>query len=1070
MIQYFEIWVARKILEKRLLEAAALKHFLSKANESRRRLKDFFIQEGILTEGIWEQCLEEAIHYSSWPERRELFHQDNVNIYNLLRRSNLFHEQTLRENLHICQNLFHPKGALRLDDLLLKKGILQESYLSKLFHISREVRFVCPHCHFQIVLAKFYPWWNPPCIFCSNSLQKELSSISSHSSQYLNFPSLGKYRILEKIGEGGMGVIYKALDTQTQELVAIKLLSPTELNSQEQRDRFLKEVRITSQLSHPNIIPILDYGEIHQNLFLVMPFIEGCNLRDYVEKRKTKSYLSLRKALTILYQVADAVEYAHRRGILHRDIKPENIMITSEGKPILMDFGLAFEQGTPSDMRLTKTGYVLGSPEFMAPEQIKAQKTLTPATDIYALGGTLYFMLSGTPPFCGEDILELFNRVVHERVPSLSKINPLVPRKVENLLYKCLEKSPQKRYSSARELAEELNQLLNESPSRHRSYAPLFVLGIVFLLGVFFFFYFQRPTSPSPKSDAFQTSLASRRALSKKASSVRGGSLRQNSLRKKLQLLYQQGDWFRVRKRWESCIKRLAEKDREVELRKIFLLNFEGEYWRAKELFQSLSSSDSELYQILRAYFAIHRRDYREAKKILQKIPVSSSSHELYFCRALYEYYGAGKPKQALASIAKALELCPNNARYLEFRIFLLFHQSLFHEAERWAIQALKAHPKHYVFFHFLAIIYKKIMPHTRKFSSFLKKAIQFLQQRRQRSINLLYELRYLHYLQEGGFVEELERYSQNFSHSKVKKFSYLSYKARADFIYTSLYYNKGSLSIPSSSERQKYYKQAAELYLRYLRSFPPVWKENIGFRYYYYFATYNYVSSIFASKSRRSFGILERLFKSQYELFPIFPSSAIFLAKFYEKQRKHALSEGVLRQHLNQFSNSFVALELLRLYEKLYLKVRSSSSPSSHFHSSQSHLLSCRNCLIRKIFTLIQHPLRRYGEGLFSFILAVEGRDFLLKNTQIPPLQRVNFCHEVIELSTRAIQLYPRLSGFRLARAYSYYELGKYSLAERDLQYIQSSTFSTPSIKKSVGELLKLVQEKLSERKRNSN
>lgn len=271
----------------------------------------------------------------------------------------------------------------------------------------------------------------------------------------------GKFKILSRLGEGGMGVVYKAFEPHLKRTVALKLLSiPGGGNQEEYTLRFEKEVQVAAKLKHPHIIPIYEVGEVEGRLFFTMEYIEGTTLRDYVEE---KGRLSREEALSIVEKVVGAMVYAHGEKVIHRDLKPENIMMDDQREPHIMDFGLAKEVEM-QETRLTRTGSIMGSPEFMAPEQALGEGNVGYSADIYALGGMLYFVLTGRPVFIAEEIMNLLLQVVNNEPISVREFNPAVSRDLEIIIHKCLEKDPSDRYPKMELLHYDVRAVIAEEP------------------------------------------------------------------------------------------------------------------------------------------------------------------------------------------------------------------------------------------------------------------------------------------------------------------------------------------------------------------------------------------------------------------------------------------------------------------------------------------------------------------------------------------------------------------------------------------------------------------------------
>jgi serine/threonine-protein kinase len=255
----------------------------------------------------------------------------------------------------------------------------------------------------------------------------------------------GRYRVERELGAGGMATVYLAEDIKHSRRVAIKVLKP-ELAAVIGAERFLTEIKTTANLQHPHILPLFDSGEADTYLFYVMPFIEGESLRDRLDRDKQ---LGVDEAVRIARDVADALDYAHRHGVIHRDIKPANILL-HDGRPLVADFGIALAVSAAGGGRMTETGLSLGTPHYMSPEQASAERDLTARSDVYSLGCVLYEMLAGEPPHTGPNPAAILMRILTENPRSISDIRPTVPLHVASAVAKAVEKLPADRFETAK--------------------------------------------------------------------------------------------------------------------------------------------------------------------------------------------------------------------------------------------------------------------------------------------------------------------------------------------------------------------------------------------------------------------------------------------------------------------------------------------------------------------------------------------------------------------------------------------------------------------------------------------
>ena len=266
----------------------------------------------------------------------------------------------------------------------------------------------------------------------------------------------GRYTIERELGRGGMACVYLAHDIRHDRDVAIKVLDP-QLSAILGGERFLREIRITAQLAHPNIIPLLDSGQARDLLYYVTPLATDESLRARLTR---ESQLPLREALRIAREVADALDAAHRAGIVHRDVKPENVLFIS-GHAVVCDFGIARALSAAANESLTQTGISLGTPAYMSPEQALAMPNIDARTDIYALGCVLYEMLAGDPPFTGSNPQRVIAQHASSVVPSVRLARPVVPEPVDRILERALAKTPADRFASAAEMRDAIDRVVD---------------------------------------------------------------------------------------------------------------------------------------------------------------------------------------------------------------------------------------------------------------------------------------------------------------------------------------------------------------------------------------------------------------------------------------------------------------------------------------------------------------------------------------------------------------------------------------------------------------------------------
>ena len=313
-----------------------------------------------------------------------------------------------------------------------------------------------------------------------------------------------RYRLVRELGRGGMATVYLAQDLRHDRPVALKVLHP-ELARTLGTDRFLREIKLAARLQHPHILTVLDSGEAAGNLWFAMPFVEGESLRERLEREKQ---LPVEDAVRITREVADALEYAHRQGVIHRDIKPENILL-SDDHALVADFGIAqaLAGDTAGEQRLTETGTTLGTAAYMSPEQAAGARSLDARSDVYSLACVLWEMLAGEPPFSGPTPQAVIARRFTESPRPLRGVRDTVPEAVEKAVAKALSKSPADRFSSALKFGRSLTATEAAAPpptaTRPHRYRSVALIGLGFLLGLGVLFgWLRRNSDPAARAAA----------------------------------------------------------------------------------------------------------------------------------------------------------------------------------------------------------------------------------------------------------------------------------------------------------------------------------------------------------------------------------------------------------------------------------------------------------------------------------------------------------------------------------------------------------------------------------------
>jgi len=268
--------------------------------------------------------------------------------------------------------------------------------------------------------------------------------------------TLGKYELLEELGRGGMGVVYKARQRDLDRLVAVKMVLPSHLAPAGQVERFRAEARAAAKLRHPHIVHVYEAGEVAGHHYFAMELVTGPSLAAHGKRQRATP----EHAAELVAKIARAVGHLHAHGIVHRDLKPSNILLRESGQPCVTDFGLV--KVLEADSGITATGSILGTPSYMAPEQAAGRVAdVGPLSDVYSLGAILYELITGRPPFQEKSALDTLVQVLEGEPQSPSRLNPSVPKALESICLKCLSKDPGDRYPSAEALAEDLERFLD---------------------------------------------------------------------------------------------------------------------------------------------------------------------------------------------------------------------------------------------------------------------------------------------------------------------------------------------------------------------------------------------------------------------------------------------------------------------------------------------------------------------------------------------------------------------------------------------------------------------------------
>ena len=344
---------------------------------------------------------------------------------------------------------------------------------------------ICPRCGNEVEKD------STTCPFCGYVFEEDTDTVKLET--YSDFkdltPLMGKigekYEILKFIGKGGFSKVFLVRDKILDRRCALKVLSPEVLSDPEMLERFKREAKLYAALEHPNIVPVYDVGIYNNVAYIIMKYIEGKTLKRII---KEFGPLPLEDVIKITKDILSALHYMHSRGVIHRDIKPANVIVEkSTGRAILADFGLAKKVGESAG--LTKTGEMLGTPFYVSPEQAKGEK-LTPASDIYSMGISLFEMVTGKVPFTGETPLQIMWKHVREPLPAPSKYNSDIPLLLEQIILKATDKKPRNRYKSALEMKRDIDKLefqirgMRALTAKHKVLTPSKIVTLLAVLAV----------------------------------------------------------------------------------------------------------------------------------------------------------------------------------------------------------------------------------------------------------------------------------------------------------------------------------------------------------------------------------------------------------------------------------------------------------------------------------------------------------------------------------------------------------------------------------------------------------
>src|SRR5262245_7223379 len=317
----------------------------------------------------------------------------------------------------------------------------------------------CPQCRSTFASADDASWSSLVCNSCGAEFS--LSGTETTATYHPGVRVLGRFELLQEVGAGKFGSVWKALDTELQRFVAVKIPRQRDLDLHE-TEMFLRDARAAAQLRHPRISSVHEVGREDETVYIVTDLIDGVNLGEWVSAKR----LSSREGAELILKVTEALEHAHAAADFHRDLKPSNSMLDREGEPYVIDFGLARREA--GEMTVTVDGQVLGTPAYMPPEQARGEgHRADRRSDIYSLGVVLFKLLTGELPFRGEPRM-LMLQIIEEEPPSPRKFDANIPRDLETITLKCMEKDPARRYQTAEDLHEDIRRYLSGEPIKAR--------------------------------------------------------------------------------------------------------------------------------------------------------------------------------------------------------------------------------------------------------------------------------------------------------------------------------------------------------------------------------------------------------------------------------------------------------------------------------------------------------------------------------------------------------------------------------------------------------------------------
>lgn len=447
-------------------------------SQSAASLEDIILQRGYLS-ARQVQHLKELSSKDLTMKRPRTLPESSEHFGRLAIAKGWITPDQLAECLSLQRKMHEHNLYPNIGDILVEKGYLKQEQVKEILGNQGKTLLKCPACGAKYNVAAYDPARHHlTCKVCAAPLEPAERTVTTSADGQISKAEadaqakrvrasvkstavtrvihegdvIGGYRIEKQIGQGGMSRIYLATQLSLERRVAVKLLPPYLLDDAKLINRFLKEARALAQLEHPNIVQILDLGRARNQFYMVMQFIDGQPVSEILAKRGP---FDPAQSARIIWHVAEALDYAHKRDILHRDIKPGNIMVTKDGFVKLLDFGLT--KNLQSTTNLTTEGMVIGTVHYMSPEQAAGEK-LDARSDLYSLGTTWYEMVSGRPPFEGDNPWSILLKHRNEPPQHIRDVNRKVPRAMAKIIMRLLEKSRDRRFPTSGDLAREIQR------------------------------------------------------------------------------------------------------------------------------------------------------------------------------------------------------------------------------------------------------------------------------------------------------------------------------------------------------------------------------------------------------------------------------------------------------------------------------------------------------------------------------------------------------------------------------------------------------------------------------------